>query len=78
MKGIVIVSTSLLFFSCGALQRTYTHYTGELTYKCSKHGVLYIQSDSGLAPAYDINGKLVECKDSSANMPAAPKPSWAK
>lgn len=39
---------------CGLWNRTITKYTGDLTYKCSKHGIEYVQSDSGLAVSYHL------------------------
>jgi hypothetical protein len=47
----------LAFSGCGAVERVVTGITGSLTYKCSKHGVEYIQSDSGIAVSYDGEGK---------------------
>lgn len=46
---------------CGAMERLFTNITGELSYKCSKTGVEYVQSDSGLAPLYEVNGSLKTC-----------------
>ena len=50
-----------LLTSCGAWQRTITHYTGDLTTKCFR-GVTYIQSDSGLALGVDKEGRPVTCE----------------
>lgn len=57
-----IIFVALLLTGCGVVERAITSYTGGLTYKCSKSGVEYVQSDSGLAPHYGRDGKLVECK----------------
>ncbi len=59
MKIIII---SILFSGCGLIERATTGITGSLTYKCSKHGVEYIQSDSGIAVSYDGEGKPVRCE----------------
>jgi hypothetical protein len=47
---------------CGSCQRGWTGITGGLTYKCSKSGVEYVQSDSGLTLHVDISGKPIACK----------------
>jgi hypothetical protein len=52
----------LLLVGCGGFQRACTRYTGELTYKCSKSGVEYAQSDSGLAVHLSPDGKPMTCK----------------
>ena len=57
MLAILIFATG-----CGKFERLVTHYTGSLTYKCSKHGVEYVQSDSGMAVSYTPDGKVVSCK----------------
>lgn len=65
MKVVVIGLVFVLLswtMSCGAVQRTITHWTGDLTYKCAKSGVEYVQSDSGLAVHVDPTGKPVSCK----------------
>ncbi len=59
MKYIILASIFLT--SCGALDRTITNITGGLTYKCSKSGVEYVQSDSGLSVHVDIDGKPIRC-----------------
>jgi hypothetical protein len=51
----------LLLTGCGQLQRVATNITGDLTYKCSKSGVEYVQSDSGIAVHVDRCGKPVSC-----------------
>ena len=52
----------MLFVSgCGKIDRTITHFTGGLTYKCSKSGVEYVQSDSGIAVHVDKKGSPVTC-----------------
>jgi len=48
-----LIFALLLLTGCGWLERLTTHYTGSLTYKCSKHGIEYVQSDSGLAVSYE-------------------------
>jgi hypothetical protein len=52
-----------LFFltSCGKIERFMTNLTGELTYKCSRSGVEYVQSDSGLAVSVDTDGRPIKC-----------------
>jgi uncharacterized protein YceK len=63
MKTFIITAALCLILSgCGRLERTWTAYTGELTYKCSRNGVEYVQSDSGMAVSYDQDGKPVRCK----------------
>ena len=58
-----IVILALFLSGCGAFDRQVTRYTGELTYKCSKSGVEYVQSDSGLAIHLDKEGKPVACSE---------------
>jgi hypothetical protein len=58
----LIVFALLPLVGCGAVQRMYTHYTGDMTVKCSPANTVYVQSDSGLAPLFDINGKTVGCR----------------
>ncbi len=60
MKTILLVATIVLS-GCGSCQRTYTGITGGLTEKCFR-GVLYLQSDSGLTAALDIDGNPLACK----------------
>jgi len=45
---------------CGGCQRDWTHFTGDLTEKCHK-GVIYVQSDSGLALLVDADGLPITC-----------------
>lgn len=52
----------LLLTGCGQCQRVYTNFTGDLTYKCSKSGVEYVQSDSGLTLHVDRDGRPIPCK----------------
>ena len=59
MKFILIFA--LLLTGCGAMARECTSFTGELTYKCSKAGTEYVQSDSGIAILLDKNGNVVSC-----------------
>lgn len=67
-KGVVVIKyitltiLSLLLTGCGKFSRIYTHYTGEFTYKCSKSGTEYVQSDSGLAIHIDSKGKPIKCR----------------
>jgi uncharacterized protein YcfL len=61
MKILFILSLFLLV-GCGAIDRTVTNWTGTLTYKCSKHGVEYVQSDSGLTVSYNRDGSVVACR----------------
>ena len=62
MKKILITVTFCLILSaCGRLERSWTNVTGTLTYKCSRNGVEYVQSDSGLAVSYDQDGKIIKC-----------------
>ncbi|MBX4188319.1 MAG: hypothetical protein KW793_04275 [Candidatus Doudnabacteria bacterium] len=58
--GFILLATCLS--GCGYVNRLYTHYTGDLTYKCSKSGVEYVQADSGLSLHVDPSGKPVTCK----------------
>lgn len=55
----VVVMGSLT--SCGKMQREYTGLTGQLSYKCSKHGVEYVQSNSGIALSVNSQGIPVKC-----------------
>lgn len=48
-KTLLMILSSTILVGCGSCERARTHYTGELTYKCSKNGFEYVQSDSGLA-----------------------------
>lgn len=58
----ILILLCLLLSGCGGLQRMYTHWTGDLTYKCARGGVEYVQSDSGLALLVDQAGKPVMCR----------------
>lgn len=51
----------LLIVGCGRFERSITAWTGALSYKCSKHGVEYVQSDSGIAVSYNQDGTVVKC-----------------
>lgn len=52
----------LVFLSgCGAIDRTFTSWTGGLTEKCHR-GIIFVQSDSGLAWLPDKDGKPVPCE----------------
>lgn len=59
---LALVLVSLALTGCGKWERTITAWTGDLTLKCSPHGVEYLQSDSGLALSVDQSGKPVLCK----------------
>lgn len=61
MKLMFVLLISLGVVGCGRFERIYTHWTGSLTYKCSRNGVEYVQSDSGLAPSLDKEGNVVTC-----------------
>ena len=64
MKFVLLLLPPVLLLSgCGYFSRLYTKYTGDLTYKCSKSGVEYVQADSGLAVHLDVNGKPIACKE---------------
>lgn len=62
MRVLFLICLSALT-GCGGIDRIYTEVTGDLTYKCSEHGVEYIQSDSGLAVSLDKRGKPIACKE---------------
>ena len=47
--------------ACGSFQRATTGITGGLTEKCARTGVVYVQSDSGIALLVDQAGKPVGC-----------------
>lgn len=59
MKYLVFL---FLVIGCGKLDRAITSWTGDFTYKCSKHGVEYVQSDSGIAVSLNQNGETVRCQ----------------
>lgn len=61
MKLIFGLFFLMALSGCGAIERATTKFTGNLTYKCSKHGVEYVQSDSGLAVSVGTNGQPVPC-----------------
>lgn len=61
MKLILLITLTALTTSCGAIDRLFTRYTGSLTYKCSKSGVEYVQSDSGIALHVDKDGNPIQC-----------------
>ena len=52
-----------MMHGCGRFQRAWTNFTGNVTYKCVITNVVYVQSDSGLAPLLDLNGKPVACSE---------------
>jgi len=49
VKVLLLIGLFSFLTGCGRCQRTITHWTGDLTYKCSKGGAEYVQSDSGIA-----------------------------
>lgn len=61
MRIILVLAAALTLTACGKFERVWTHWTGDLTYKCSRHGVEYVQSDSGLALSVDTSGQVVKC-----------------
>jgi hypothetical protein len=60
LKYILFLSLFMLA-GCGACERAKTYFTGGLTYKCSRYGTEYVQSDSGLALSIDGSGMPVKC-----------------
>lgn len=63
MKLVLVVGMSFWLTGCGGCARTFTKWTGELTYKCSKSGVEYVQADSGIAVHVDGEGNPVRCSE---------------
>lgn len=61
MKHMILLYVCLSLTACGKIERLYTHWTGDLSYKCSRQGVEYVQSDSGLAVSLTKDGKPKEC-----------------
>lgn len=61
MRILLLAVVGLSLTGCGLIQRTWTHYTGELTTKCFR-GVTYVQSDSGLALLVDRDNEPVPCE----------------
>lgn len=61
IAAVVIAMSCLSLVACGGLSRSWTGWTGGLTEKCARTGVIYVQSDSGLALLVDKAGKPVEC-----------------
>lgn len=63
MKKVLIIALALTMTGCGWFDRKITaNLTGYATTCVKETGVLYVQGPSGMAPLYDINGKLVACK----------------
>jgi hypothetical protein len=62
MKTILCILSLIVLSGCGQADRVFTNWTGSLTYKCSKNGVEYVQSDSGMAVSYNTDGSIVKCK----------------
>jgi hypothetical protein len=60
MRYFILIS--FLLVGCGAISRSCTRWTGDLTYKCSKRGTEYVQSDSGIAVSVDKDGTVVGCE----------------
>ena len=63
IKNALIILSCMLLVGCGTCQRRLTGWTGGLTYKCSKSGVEYVQSDSGIAVHLNRDGSPVTCDD---------------
>ena len=61
MKIAITAFILMTLVGCGKWERAITHFTGDLTYKCSKNGIEYVQSDSGIALHVDTNGAPVRC-----------------
>lgn len=61
MKLILLAMSLSLLSGCGKFQRVWTSFTGDLQYKCSKTGVTYVQSDSGIALLVDKDMKPILC-----------------
>ncbi len=53
----------IMLSGCGGVSRIYTNFVGKFTYKCSKSGVEYVQSDSGIAVHVGKDGKPVLCQN---------------
>ena len=62
MKFLFFIILLLLLTGCGKCQRYITHWTGDLMYKCSRSGVEYVQSDSGIAIHVDRNNNPIPCR----------------
>jgi hypothetical protein len=60
--SIIMILVAAVFSGCGAADRAFTTWTGELTYKCSQHGVEYVQSNSGIALSVNPDGSPVKCQ----------------
>ena len=58
MKYIIL---AVMLCGCGNFQRWESGMTGGLSYRCSRSGVEYVQSESGLATHVDVNGNPVVC-----------------
>lgn len=63
MKRLIMILTlSFMFIGCGAIQRDISGLTGNLQYKCSKHGVEYVQTENELFVSLLPDGKIATCK----------------
>lgn len=62
MRVALFILICGLLSGCGQVSRLWTNLTGELTQKCGPTGVLYVQSDSGLALLVDANNRPVPCE----------------
>lgn len=62
MLKYILIPSLFILTGCGQCQRVITGLTGGLTYKCSKYGTEYVQSDSGLALSVDASGLPVRCE----------------
>lgn len=63
MRLLFLVAAALVVIGCGKISREITSWTGDLTYKCAKTNILYVQSDSGLSVLLDSTGKTVGCDE---------------
>jgi hypothetical protein len=61
MRCLVFYSL-LVLTGCNSFARFTTSITGSLSYICAKTGILYAQSDSGLAVLRDKTGAVVACE----------------
>lgn len=60
MSKFISIVVLLFLLGCGGCQREFTNFTGNLTEKCHK-GIVYVQSDSGIALLVTHEGKPVVC-----------------
>ena len=63
MNKLLLVTIALALSGCGWFDRkVVANVTGYSTICIKETGVMYIQGPSGLAPLYEVSGKLVPCK----------------